>query len=131
MSLEAVEGTTAELTWLGYTPVNAKLEANIIQIAGYAGLTTGNSQSQSAQTNQLVTDLAQDVASGPQLTASQANDTSGNPFYKIVTSLLTLASPSELNKTLELLANTYGTGSSANASNGGQSASTTSVSAYA
>jgi hypothetical protein len=134
LSLESVENTTAELTWLGYTPSNAKIEANIIEFAADAGLTTGSSQADSAQTNQLITDLAKDVASGPELTISQSGATSNNPFYNIVTSLLTLASPSELNKTLELLASTYGSGNastSGTSNSSGQSASTTSVSAYA
>jgi hypothetical protein len=137
LSLEATQNDTGELISLGYTPVNAKIEANIIEIAAVAGLGTGSSQASSAQTNQLIIDLAKDVASGPQLTASQANDASVNPYYNIVTSLFALASPSELNKTLELLVSTYGTGGSdgsSNASissNGGESADTAGVSAYA
>jgi len=65
---------------------------------------------------------------------SQSGETSNNPFYNIVTSLLTLASPSELNKTLALLVSTYGSGNastSGNSSSSGQPASTASVSAYA
>jgi len=134
LSLEAVENTTAELTWLGYTPANAKIEANIIQISAVAGLGTGSSQFDSSQTNQLITDLAKDVSSGPELTVSQSGETSNNPFYNIVTSLLTLASPSELDKTLALLVSTYGSGNastSGNSSSSGQPASTASVSAYA
>jgi len=133
LNLESVDSIAQELAWLGYTPANAKIEANIIQISAVAGLSTGSSQPDSSQTNQLITDLAKDVAGGPELTVSQSGGTSNNPFYNIVTSLLTLASPSELNKTLELLASTYGAGNasaSGSSSDSGPPAST-SVNSYA
>ena len=135
---EAVAADTAALTSLGYTPVNAKLEATIISIAAVAGPDyAGNSQPQSSQTDQWIVDLAKDVVSGPQPTAIQANGTSSNPFYKIITSLLTLASPSDLNKTLAILVGTYGAGGSSNGgsldnpSGSGRSASSADVSVYA
>lgn len=134
LSLEATQNDTAELTGLGYTPENAKIEANIIEFTADAGLGTGNGQSNSAQTNQFVVDLARDVASGPELTVSQSGGTSNNPFYSIVTTLLTLASPSGLNKTLELLASTYGSGTaggSGTSSAAGPSAGSASVNAHA
>jgi len=130
LSEESVVNTAAALTSLGYTPANAKIEANVIEISADAGLTSGSNQPKSPQTNQWITDLARDVASGPELTSSQANSTSGNPFYKIVTTLLTMESASDLDKTLALLASTNATGVSSDARASANS-SIASVSAYA